>query len=328
MTNRLTLTFACWDYDRTRPLLNGAIEPEGIHLIGITLPPSETFYRMLSFQEFDASEMSLSMYASLKASGDCPFVAIPVFPSRIFRHSSIYIQTGARIERPEDLAGKRIGLPSYQMTAAVYARGLLQHDYGVAPESVHWFYGAQEEHGARRASGVEPPARIKLEPIGAGQTLSGMLEDGALDALITAAIPSPVRHGSPKVRRLFPNFKEVEQDYFRRTGIFPIMHTLVLRAELYERHPWIARNLFQAFSAARDGAYREAYETDALKLTLPWVVDAVEETRSTMGSDYWPYGVESSRPTLEALTQYLVEQGLAERRVPVEELFAPNTLDL
>lgn len=327
--SKLTLTLACWDYDRVRHVLDGTIEPEGIDILGIVLPPNETFYRMLSFREFDVSEMSLSHYASLKATGDCPFIAIPVFPSRIFRHSSVYISTNSRVERPEDLKGKRVGHLSYQMTAAVFVRGLLQHDYGVAPESVQWLYGPQEAGGTlRRLPAVQPAASIRLDPIGDGQTLSGMLEDGTLDALVTAIMPTPFVRGSPKVRRLFPNFKEVEQEYFRRTRIFPIMHTLVIRTELYERHPWIARSLFKAFSAARDHAYREAYETDALKLTLPWVVDAIEETRSLMGNDYWPYGVESSRPTLEALIQYLVEQGLAQRPVPVEELFAPTTLDL
>jgi len=324
----LTLTLACWDYDRTRPILNGSIKPPGIEVVGVVSPPNETFYRMLSFQEFDVSEMSLSNYAALRARGDCPFVGVPVFPSRIFRHSSIYIHANAGIQRPEDLAGKRVGLPQYPMTAAVYARGLLQHDYGVSADSMHWCYGALEEGTTRRSIPAAPPAGIELEPIGPDQTLSRMLEDGDLDAVITAAIPSPFLRGSAKVTRLFPNFREVEQDYFRRTGIFPIMHTLVMRADLYDRHPWIATNLFQAFSAARDHALREAYETDALKLTLPWIIDAVEDARSVMGKNYWPYGVQSSRPTLEALTEYLVEQRLAPRRVSVEELFAPNTLDL
>ena len=326
--NKLTMTLACWDYDRTRPLLTGVIEPEGIELIGIVLRPNETFFRMLSFREFDASEMSLSTYASLKAKGDCPFVAVPVFLSRIFRHSCIYVHTDSGIERPEDLAGKRIGLTQYQNTASVYARGMLQHDYGVAPESVHWLHGAQEEGGRKTLPSDPPPARIKLDPIGHGMTLSTMIDKGELDALITTSIPSSFLRGSPRVRRLFPNYKEVEQDYFRRTGIFPIMHTLVVRQDVYDRHPWVARSLFKAFSAAKEYAYNEAYETDALKLTLPWVIGAVEEARATMGVDYWPYGVESSRPTLEALTQYLAEQGLAQRAAPIEELFAPNTLDL
>ncbi len=326
--NRLSLSLACLDYDRTRPLLDGSIAPEGIDIVGVVCPPNETFYRMLRFRDFDVSEMSLSMYASLVATGDRSFVGVPVYPSRIFRHSCIYIHSSAGIERPEDLAGKRIGQPAYEMTAAVYARGLLQHEYGVAPTSVHWFQGRLEATGDRMRQPSEPPAGIRLDWIPPGETLSGMLEQGALDAVISTDMPSPFLRRSPKVRRLFPNFKAVEQEYFRRTGIFPIMHTIVIRAEVYERNPWIARSLFKAFSAARDQAYREAYEAGALKLTLPWVLDAVEETRAAMGGDYWPYGIVSSRPTLEALTQYLVDQGLSERRVAVEELFAPNTLDL
>jgi 4,5-dihydroxyphthalate decarboxylase len=326
--HKLTLTLACLDYDRTRPLLDGSIEPEGIELIGVVCPPNETFYRMLRFREFDISEMSLSNYAALVARGDRSFVGVPVFPSRTFRHSCIFIHTGSGVERPEDLAGKRIGQPSYEMTAAVYARGLLQHEYGVQPDSVHWFQGRLEATGDRLRQPSEPPAGIRLDWISPGETLSAMLEAGALDALITTDLPSPFLRGSPMVRRLFPNFKQVEQDYFRGTGIFPIMHTIVIRAEVYERNPWIARSLYKAFSAARDHAYREAYEAGALTLTLPWLIDAVEETRAVMGNDYWPYGIASSRPTLEALTQYLVDQGLAPRRVAVEELFAPNTLDL
>ncbi|MSQ25164.1 MAG: ABC transporter substrate-binding protein [Dehalococcoidia bacterium] len=325
--SRLRLSMACWDYDRSRPLLDGSIRPEGIDLRPIVLPPGETFARMWQYREFDASEMSLADYATMTARGECPFIAIPVFPSRFFRHSCIYINAGSGIRQPQDLAGKRVGSPQYQMTAAVFARGMLHREYGVAPESVQWLWGGQESPGAKERIPLRLPARIRLEKISEGNTLSAMLEAGELDALITPNFPSPFLAGSPRVVRLFPKYAEVERDYYRRTKIFPIMHTFVLKKEVYEQNPWAAHSLYVAWVKARDAAYRELYETDALKITLPWVVSHTEEMRGLMGADFWPYGVKANRMVLDALAQYLVEQGLAPRAVTAEELFAPNTLD-
>jgi len=323
---KLSITLACWDYDRTRPLMDGTIQPEGVELNYLPLPPSESFWRMIRYQEFDVSEMSLASYTILRSRGEAPFIAIPVFPSRIFRHGCIYINTASGIQRPEDLAGKRMGVPEYQMTAAVWIRGLLQHEYNVPPESIHWFYGGQEEPRKEPVIAALPKG-VRVEPIPPGKTLAGMLEEGELDALGTPQLPSPFLRRSPRVRRLFPNFREVEEAYFRKTGLFPIMHTIVIKESLYRAHPWLARSLFKAFEAAKELCYRNLYETSALKCTLVWLIDEVERERAILGEDYWPYGFEANRHVLETLTQYLVEQGLTERKVDPQELFAPNTLE-
>lgn len=322
---RLRLTLACWDYDRTRALIDGTIQPNGIDLVNVVLPPMETFTRMLRFREFHVSEMSLASYTILKAQGKNPFTAIPVFLSRFFRHSCIYINTASGIQRPEDLVGKRIGVPQYQFTAAVFARGMLHHDYGVTPESVQWLWGGQEEPNSSNATLYTLPENIRLELIPTGKTLSQMLEQGEIDALITPFFPSPFLNGSPNVKRLFESHKEIETDYYRRTGIFPIMHTVVIRNDVLRENPWVTQSLYQAFVQAKARAEHELYETDALKVMLPWMLDAVEETWSVMGRDFWPYGVESNRTTLCALMQYLVEQGLIERAIPIEELFYRDT---
>jgi 4,5-dihydroxyphthalate decarboxylase len=325
---RLPLTLACWDYDRTRALRDGSIKPEGIDLTMLTLRPSQTFPRMLKHKEFDVSEMSFSSYCALKAQDDCPFVAIPVFPSKIFRHDCIYVNVDAGIERPEDLAGKRIGSARYDMTAALFARGMLHHDYGVTPQSVEWFYGPQEELGGFSAAPHKTPVNISVSHIAEGKILSQMLDDGELDALIGVVIPEPFLRGSAKVKRLFPNFKEAEQEYFRRTRIFPIMHTVVIREEIFKEHPFVARSLYDAFTAAKDEAAEQYYDTDALRVMLPFLLADLEEAWALMGKDFWAYGVEPNRPTIEALLQFLHDQELADRVLSPEELFAPSTLGI
>jgi 4,5-dihydroxyphthalate decarboxylase len=319
---RLALTLACWDYDRTLALRLGEVQPEGIDLTYFCLPPEETFFRQLRDQEFDASEMSLSSYIIARTRGNAPFIAIPVFPSRIFRHSCIFVNANAGIRKPEDLAGRRVGVPYYQMTAAVWIRGFLQHDFGVSPEDVDWVVGAEELSGRLP---VDPLASLLADPHGPGESLAVMLEAGKIDALITTYLPSSFRRGSSAIRRLFPDPRSVEEEYFRRTGIFPIMHTVVLREEVYRRHPWVAQSLFKAFQDAKERALRRLYDINALAVTLPWLVTELERSRQLMGEDFWPYGIEPNRQTLETLVQYLVEQKLAERRLPLEELFTINT---
>ena len=321
---KLRLTIAFWDYDRVRPLIDGTIQPEGIELAPIISRPSETFFRMLRHQEFEVSELSLSNYTMLRSRGDDTFMAIPVFPSRLFRHSCIYVNRNASIAAPADLIGKRIGVPEYSMTAAVFARGLLLHEYGVEPEAIEWFSGTQD--------GLQRPSRIDFELPGVKLTrmplerdMGPMLERGELDAIISPNAPKALGWPDSPVRRLFPDYRQTEKAYFAKTGIFPIMHTIVLRKDVYERHPWAAGSLFDAFVKAKEWAYEQLVETDALKLTLPWVVAEMEETRRIMGRDFWPYGIEPNRPTLEAFAQYAFEQGVTARRVPVEELFAPET---
>ena len=321
----LDLNIACWDYDRTRPLTDGRVQPEGINLDITVLRPREIFPRMLQDQEFHASEMSLASYVILKARDQCPFVAIPVMLSKIFRHDCIYVRPDAGINEPADLRGKRIGLPQYSSTAGVFIKGLMQHEYGVSPQEMTWFMGGQDTPAPAPLVPLDLPADIHLEFIPEDKTLEGMLADGELDALFATYIPNLFLNGSPTIARLFPNFKEVEQDYYRRTGIFPIMHTVVIREDVHREHPWVAASLYDAFSQAKELAVGGLYDTDALALTLPFLIDHLEESRRIFGSDYWSYGVESNRPALEGLSQYVVDQGLAPRVVSTEELFPAIT---
>ena len=324
MSERISVTLACGAYDRTLPLALGDVRPAGIDLVYLRLHVEEIFWRMTRHHEFDAAEMSFSSYLLRHSRGDDAVVAIPVFTSRMFRHSNVFVNVAAGIERPEDLRGKRIGVPEYQMTAAVWIRGFLEDDYGVRPSDARWFQGGLFQPGRIEKLAVDIPG-VEITPIGAGQTLSAMLAEGELDAVIGARAPSSF--DGVRVRRLFPDFKAVEMDYYRRTGIFPIMHTVVLRRELLERHPWAARSLYDAFRAAKDRLMAEIGSAPALIATVPWLLAEVEEARALMGEDYWPYGVEPNRATIEALARYSHAQGLAARLVPIEELFAPSTLD-
>jgi len=315
---KLKLTVACGNYDRTHPLMDGRVQPEGIDLNYLPLSPGETFWRMLNNEEFDASEMSLSTYTILRSQGDQRFIALPVFPSRIFRHSCIYIHSATGIQKPQDLKGKRIGVGDYQMTAAIWVRGLLNHEYQVSSEEVCWVVGAPIH------AGIELPPQIPIERIKPGESLEKMFEVGQVDALISVVLPHSFRAKNPHVKRLFPNFREVETDYYRRTGIFPIMHTFVLKTSLFQGEPWVAISLYKAFVRAKELNYRNMYDTNALVTSLPWLIDEIEASRRVFGEDIWDYSIEGSRPTLEALVQYLDEQGLTRRRMKVEELFAPN----
>ncbi len=311
---KLKLTIACGRYDRTQPLIDGRVEPEGIDLTYLPLRPGETFYRMLNHNEFDASEMSLSSYAILRSEGDTRFTAIPVFPSRVFRHSAIYLRADSKIAEAADLKGKRVGVGDYQMTAAVWVRGLLAHEYGVMPRDVEWVVG----RGVRK---IKAPEGVRIVAMPQDATLEDMLDRGEIDALASVMIPKGLGR---TVRRLFADPRAVESAYFKKTGIFPIMHTFVLKTRLYEENPWLAISFYRAFCQSRDLAYRTMYDTDALSVGLPWVIDEVEESRKIFGSQIWDYSIEGSRPTLDALVAYLDEQGLSRRRMSVEELFAPN----
>jgi 4,5-dihydroxyphthalate decarboxylase len=320
----LKLTFACWDYDRTRPLMDGRVKPEGIELDIKVLRPRDTFQRMLDKQEFDASEMSLASYTALKGRGACPFVAVPAALSKIFRHSCIYVRPGAGIDRPEDLRGKRVGTSQWSATALVFMRGMLEHDHGVKTADMHWFMGGLRAFLEPPLIALDLPKTIRLDFLSKGQTLEGMFAAGELDALLSIYMPQPFVDGSPSIARLFPNYKQVEQDYFRRTGIFPIMHTVVLRADIHRAHPWAARSIYQALVKARDLAVEGLYDSDALRVALPWLLDHVEETRRIIGPDFWAYGLGPNRPTYEAIGCYVHEQGLSPRVVDADELFAPG----
>ena len=315
---KLKLTLACGNYDRTRALIEGSVQPEGIDLNYLPLGPGEIFWRMLNNEEFDASEMSLSTYTILRSQGDPRFIALPVFPSRTFRHSCIYVHSTAGVQRPRDLKGKRIGVGDYQMTAAVWVRGLLNQEYQVLADEVHWVVATPV------CAGIELPANIRISQIDSGQSLERMLEAGEIDALASVVMPPSLFAEKPVVRRLFSNYREVETDYYRRTHIFPIMHTVVIKRELFEREPWVAISLYKAFVQAKDLNYRHLYDTNTLGVSLPWLVDEIESSRRIFGPEIWDYSIEGSRPTLEALVQYLDEQRLSRRRMKIEELFAPN----
>jgi 4,5-dihydroxyphthalate decarboxylase len=311
---RIELTLACGRYDRTQPLIDGRVQPDGVDLTFLPLRPGETFWRMLNHGEFDASEMSLSSYTILRSEGDTRFIAIPVFPSRVFRHAAVYVRADSGIERPEDLKGKCVGVGDYQMTAAVWVRGLFTHEYGVMPEDIVWVAG-------KPIRSIKPPIDIRLESIPSDTTLEEMLERGEIDVLISVMIPKGL---GKTVRRLFRDSRKVEIDYYNKTRIFPIMHTLVLKTNLYKEKPWLATSLYHAFCRARDLAHQSMYDTDALTVSLPWVIHEVEATRGVFGPQIWDYSIEGSLPTLNALVTYLDEQKLSHRRMTVDELFVPN----
>ena len=326
--SKLRLSLGCWNYDRTRGLLEGRIQPDGIDLTYLNMPVEETFFRMLRHQEFDVAEMSLSSYAVSLFKEQKNFIAIPVFPSRFFRHSCIYVTTKSGIKEPKDLIGKRIGNPEYQMTAPVWIRGILQDEYGVPCDSPTYLTGGEEEPNRPEKLKLDLPPNIKVQPIGERDTLAAMLRDGTIDGFYTARMPSTYKAGGMgDVRRLFENYMEVEQAYYRKTKIFPIMHTVAIRRSLYEQYPWVAMSLYKAFVLAQRETYEDLYVTAALKAMLPWLTKHVEDARALMGDDYWPYGLAPNRATLATFLRYHHEQGLSKRRLEPEELFAPETLE-
>lgn len=325
--SKLQVTMACTPYDRVAPLMDGRVKPEGIDLNFIPMEVEETFWRQLRYGEFDCSELSLSSYTLARARGDDRFIAIPVFTSRFFRHSCVYINANSGIKTPQDLRGKRVGVPEYQMTAPLWLRGIFQHFYGVAPNEMHWRAGGMDEPCRPEKLKIDLPEDVDYQAIPDDKTLNQMLEDGEIDAMFTARIPRPFLEGSPNVRRLFENYVEVEQDYYKQTGIFPIMHCIGFRRDFYEAHPWVAQSMFKAFQEAKEMVMENYKNTSALYTTLPWQVQTAEETRKLMGDDYWPYGIAKNREALEAIVQYSFEQGLSQRLVRVEELFAKECFD-
>jgi 4,5-dihydroxyphthalate decarboxylase len=319
----LALTLACGDYDRTLPLRTGVVRPEGVELTVVALEPEEMFYRMARRRDFDVAEFSLSTYTVLRGRGE-PLVAIPVFPSFAFRHSAIFVRHDAGIREPRDLVGKRVGVPKYHMTAAVWVRGILEDEYGVSPNDLHWFEGG--EGAAVKEVDVTLPPGLRHRLVPGGRTLGQLLAAGELDAFIGARRPAGAGGAAP-VRRLFPDFRRVERAYYEKTGIFPVMHTVVLKEELAHEHPWVPRALYEAFAEAKRLAYQRLADTAVLPYVLPWLVAEVEETRALMGNDPFPYGVSRTRKTVETLAGYSFRQGLAPRRLTMEELFHKSLLD-
>jgi 4,5-dihydroxyphthalate decarboxylase len=321
---KIPITFACGLYDRMLPVYTKEVQADGIDLNFLAIDnPREIFDRMSGALEFEASEMSSSEFVARYAAGDCPFVALPVFPSRAFRHG--YIAVNARAVRsPADLAGQRIGVPLYSMTAAIFIRGLLQHDFGVDLSQVRWIEGAMNEakpHG--HPTKLKLAKSVSIAANASGKSLSDLIEAGEIAATIGTSLPSCIgRH--PDIRRLFADHHEREKDYYRRTRIFPIMHLVVVRRDIYERHPFVATSLYRAFCQAKDLALQKMRYPGTLRYMLPWMRSEIEEIDEVFGGDPWPYGVEPNRATLEALVQYLAEQGLIATPVPVEKLFVPT----
>ena len=324
---KLKLTFGCWNYDRTRALMDGSVQPDGIDLNYLNMPVEETFFRMLRHREFDVAEMSLSSYSVSMFSEPRPFVAIPVFPSRFFRHSCIYVNAKAGIKEAKDLIGKRVGTPEYQMTAPVWIRGILQDHYGVPVDSVTYFTGGEESPGRSEKLKLNLPPNIKIEQIGPDQTLAKMLQDGEIDALYTARMPSSFQNGGGAVKRLFEDFEPVERNYFKETGIFPIMHTIAIRRDVYDANRWVAQSMMKALRESQRRTYEDLADTAALKAMLPWLTAHVEQVKREMGDDFWPYGLEKNEATLRTFLRYHFEQGLSRRLLEPRELFAPESLE-
>lgn len=322
---RLRLSLACGDYDRTRALEEESVRPDGIELTFVRLPVEEIFFRMMRHREFDVAEMSLSSYVLSLHQDPQPFVAIPVFTSRMFRHSSIYCHVGSGVEAPEDLRGKDVGTPEFQLTAGVWVRGLLAEHHGVPVDSVRYLTGGQETPGRVEKQAVA--SGLDIQAIGPGKTLARMLVDGEISALYTPRIPSPFAAGDPRVRRLFADVVETEQDYFARTGIFPIMHVMSIRREVYERDPWVAQSLVKAFALAKQKAEAELYDSSALRIMSPWLVQQLEADRHLLGPDFWSYGLEPNRDVLSTFLRYHHGQGLSPRLVSPHELFVPESTE-
>ncbi len=323
---RLPITIACGPYDRTRALADGRVSVEGAELRYVCLDPEEIFFRMLRFGEFDVSEMSLSTYL-LTHLADSPFVAIPVFPSRSFRHSGIYVshQSGLAGGSAEGLAGAKVGLAEYQLTANVWIRGMLQEHHGVAAASVAYRTGGLNTAGRHEKFHVALPPEIDIAPVPDGATLSELLAEGDLDAVYSPRAPESFNLGG--AGRLFADTRAAEEAYFVDTAIFPIMHVVVVHRRIYDQNPWIARELLKAFTEAKEIAYAELRRTVALSLSLPWAREEYERTVDAMGDDYWSYGLDQNRHVLSTFIRYAAEQGLVERRPDPEELFAPETIE-
>ncbi|HEY6717864.1 MAG TPA: ABC transporter substrate-binding protein [Reyranella sp.] len=320
---KLTLSVAVGDYDRTRPLIDGAVQIDGVDPVIMTLSPEEIFFRAFREAPFDICELSLSSFAVKSAAGNCPYVGVPAFLSRAFRHTSIYVRKD-RVARPQDLKGRRMGVAEYQLTANVWARALLA-DHGVSPSDVVWVRGGLEEPGRIEKVAVALPTAVRLEAAPEGATLAGLLAEGKIDGVISPRAPSCHEAGHPDVGWLFDDPTEAAKDYYRRTRIFPIMHLVGVRRELAERHPWLPAAVLKAFTAAKAAALRHLGDTAATKATLPFVEEQLRDARQLMGPDFWSYGLGPSRHVLDAFLQHHHDQGLSPRLVRAEELFHAST---
>jgi 4,5-dihydroxyphthalate decarboxylase len=321
--NRLRLTLALGDYDHTRDVAQGVVRPDGIELVWLNLPVEEIFFRFTKYREWDVTELSFGKYVSLLSQDDASVVALPVFPSRVFRLSSIYVRPDGPVKRPADLAGKRIGVPEWAQTAAVYSRGYIAHELGVKLSDIEWVQAGLGEPGRVEKVALKLPAGLRLRPV-PDKTLTGMLLAGELDAVLSARPPRGVGEG--KIARLYPEYRAAEEAYFRKTGVFPIMHVVALRREVLERDPWVAMNLVKAFEEAKRRSLARLAEVTASHAPLAWLGDYVAELRGVFGDDPFPYGLEPNRRTLDAFLQFAFEQGVCHRKLAPEELFPAQVL--
>jgi 4,5-dihydroxyphthalate decarboxylase len=323
---KLGLSLAVGDYDRTRALIDGRVQIDGVDPVCMTLSPEETFFRAFRNVEFDICELSFSSFLVKASRGESPYVALPVFLSRAFRHTSIWVRKD-RIARPEDLKGRRVGVPEYQLTANVWARALLQDDFGVRPEDIAWVRGGIETPGRPEKIALQLPPGVRLANAPEGRTISELLDCGEIDGFIAPRPPAGAAARNPLVGWLFDDPTAAAKDYFRRTGIFPIMHVVGVRRELVQAHPWLAGALLKAFGQAKALALEQLADTSATKVTLPFVEEQLKAARETLGEDFWSYGVPANRRTLEAFVRHHHGQGLSARVVAVEELFHPATYE-
>jgi 4,5-dihydroxyphthalate decarboxylase len=313
---RIPLSLAIGAYDHVRDLLNGAISPEGIELLAHELAIEEVTFRFTRFAEWDACELSFGKTVALLAQDDPQLVPIPVFPSRVFRHSAIYVPLNSSLKDPRELEGKRVGIPEWAQTAGIYVRGLLQHEYGVDLCAVDWVQAGVREPGRGEKVALRLPPGLKLTPM-PDKSLSQMLAAGELDAVISARAPQ-------NARRLLADCQALELAYWKKTRIFPIMHVVVLRKDVYQRNRWIAMNLLKAFEQAKNRSLARIADMAASHYPLPWLADHATISQAMLGSDYWPYGIEPNRTTLEAFALYAFEQGVSSRKLAVESLFVPE----
>ena len=327
MPEKLHLSLACSSSDRTRPIIDGRVEVAGVSLTVLPGEPEDIFRRALRDRAFDVTELSMGSHIVTTARGDAPYIGIPVFPSRSFRHAAIYVRTDRGIRTAADLAGKRIGLPEYQQTAALWVRGTLREYYGVDTRGIAWRTGGMEEKGGSERVALKLPPELDVTPIGPEETLNGLLASGGVDAVVGPRPPSCFVARSAPVDRLYPDYRSEEEAYFRATGFFPIMHCVALRKELAEAHPWLPLELFRAFARARAMAVADLSMVNVLRASLPWIAAEAEAQTRIMGGDPWPYGFRRNRDELVAMIRFAVADGLAAREIAPESLFQASVLD-
>jgi 4,5-dihydroxyphthalate decarboxylase len=325
MMSKVELTLALSRYDHTEDLVTGRVPVEGVDLNYLDLPLHDIFYRFIHFRDFDLAEMSMAKYVSLVSQGDDSVTALPVFPSRVARHSSIYVRRDGPVKKAADLAGRQIGVPEWAQTAAVYSRGLLMHHFGIDLSSIHWFQAGEDEPGRREKVALKLPSGLRLSSV-ADKTLTEMLSSGELDAILVAQPPRRYLEGGSNVVRLFDDYLAQEKRYVRETKILPIMHTVAMKRSILDRWPWVAANLMRGFEQAKNNSLERALYAGATRFPIPWCFEYARQAQEIWGKDYWPYGVERNRATLDLFLQYAYEQGVCHKRLQPEDLFPPQVV--